>query len=119
MYEFSRPAFRRADSKYATHSPFHTLRSQPRRWGAIADSRSMNMRIPGVAVAALACVLTACAKKPDLNLYIWNDYLADDTIANFEKETGLKVATSNYGSNEELDSKLAPGKSGYDIVVPS
>ena len=29
------------------------------------------------------------------------------------------MAVSNYGSNEELDSKLAPGQSGYDIVVPS
>jgi putrescine transport system substrate-binding protein len=54
-----------------------------------------------------------------LNLYIWNDYLAEDTIANFEQETGIKVSQSNYGSNEELDSKLAPGNSGYDIVVPS
>jgi putrescine transport system substrate-binding protein len=54
-----------------------------------------------------------------LNLYIWNDYLADDTIANFEKETGIKVSVSNYGSNEELDAKLAPGASGYDVVVPS
>jgi putrescine transport system substrate-binding protein len=54
-----------------------------------------------------------------LNLYIWNDYLAPDTISNFEKETGIRVAVSNYGSNEELDSKLAPGNAGYDIVVPS
>ncbi|HEY8540327.1 MAG TPA: polyamine ABC transporter substrate-binding protein [Steroidobacteraceae bacterium] len=54
-----------------------------------------------------------------LNLYIWNDYLAEDTISNFEQETGIKVIVSNYGSNEELDAKLAPGNSGYDIVVPS
>jgi putrescine transport system substrate-binding protein len=54
-----------------------------------------------------------------LNLYIWNDYLAEDTIANFEKETGIKVSLSNYGSNEELEAKLAPGSAGYDIVVPS
>ena len=59
------------------------------------------------------------AEEKVLNLYIWNDYLAEDTIANFEKETGIKVSVSNYGSNEELDSKLAPGNSGYDIVVPS
>src|SRR5918994_1073371 len=59
------------------------------------------------------------AEEKVLNLYIWNDYLAPDTIANFEKETGIKVSLSNYGSNEELDSKLAPGNSGYDIVVPS
>lgn len=59
------------------------------------------------------------AEEKVLNLYIWNDYLAADTIANFEKETGIKVSVSNYGSNEELDSKLAPGNSGYDVVVPS
>jgi putrescine transport system substrate-binding protein len=84
-------------------------------------------------VAAVA--LSACGKKEEapaagvdakpageekvLNLYIWNDYLAPDTIANFEKETGIKVSVTNYGSNEELDAKLAPGSSGYDIVVPS
>jgi putrescine transport system substrate-binding protein len=84
----------------------------------------------------LGALVTACSKQQDaptsaapsgapaaeekaLNLYIWNDYLAEDTIANFEKETGIKVALSNYGSNEELEAKLAPGHSGYDIVVPS
>jgi putrescine transport system substrate-binding protein len=86
------------------------------------------------ALGGLAIVLglSACGKKDEapaagqaaaeekvLNLYIWNDYLADDTIPNFEKETGIKVMVSNYGSNEELDAKLAPGNSGYDIVVPS
>ncbi len=54
-----------------------------------------------------------------LNLYIWNLYLAPDTVSNFEKETGIKVSVTNYGSNEELDAKLAPGNSGYDVVVPS
>jgi putrescine transport system substrate-binding protein len=84
---------------------------------------------------AIAMALAACGKKEQapapaaaqappaeekvLNLYIWNDYLAEDTISNFEKETGIKVSVSNYGSNEELDSKLAPGNSGYDVVVPS
>jgi putrescine transport system substrate-binding protein len=87
-----------------------------------------------IAIAA-AAALSACGKKEEapaegataqpaaeekvLNLYIWNDYLAEDTIANFEKETGIKVSVSNYGSNEELEAKLAPGNSGYDIVVPS
>ena len=54
-----------------------------------------------------------------LNLYIWSDYFAEDTISNFEKQTGIQVDVSNYGSNEELEAKLASGHSGYDIVVPS
>ena len=59
------------------------------------------------------------AEDKSLNLYIWNDYLAPDTVSNFEKETGIKVSVSNYGSNEELEAKLSSGHSGYDIVVPS
>ena len=95
----------------------------------------MNYKLRAV-FGGLAIILSlgACGKKEEtpaaagnqpageekvLNLYIWNDYLAEDTIANFEKETGIKVSVSNYGSNEELDAKLAPGSSGYDIVVPS
>jgi putrescine transport system substrate-binding protein len=66
-----------------------------------------------------AATTTAAAEEPVLNLYIWNDYLAEDTIANFEKEAGIKVSVTNFGSNEEVDSKLAPGSSGYDVVTPS
>jgi putrescine transport system substrate-binding protein len=59
------------------------------------------------------------AEEKLLNLYIWSDYLAQDTISNFEKQTGIKVDVSNYGSNEELEAKLSSGHSGYDVVVPS
>src|SRR5690606_6821298 len=62
---------------------------------------------------------SATGEEPVLNLYIWNDYLAEDTISNFEKQTGIKVSVSNYGSNEELEAKLSAGNTGYDIVVPS
>ncbi len=54
-----------------------------------------------------------------LNIYNWSDYIAPDTIKNFEKETGIKVRYDNYDNNEILQAKLVAGKSGYDIVVPS
>ena len=54
-----------------------------------------------------------------LNIYNWSDYIADDTIANFEKETGIKVRYDVFDSNEILHAKLVAGKTGYDIVVPS
>jgi len=53
-----------------------------------------------------------------LNIYNWSDYIAEDTIKNFEKETGIKVTYDNYDSNEVLNTKLVAGKTGYDIVVP-
>ena len=54
-----------------------------------------------------------------LNIYNWSDYIADDTIRNFEKETGIKVRYDNYDNNEILQAKLVAGRTGYDIVVPS
>jgi putrescine transport system substrate-binding protein len=54
-----------------------------------------------------------------LNLFIWADYTAPDTITNFEKQTGIKVNVAFYDSNEDLETKLLAGSSGYDVVVPS
>ena len=54
-----------------------------------------------------------------LNVYNWSDYIAEDTLKNFEKETGIKVRYDIFDSNEILHAKLVAGKSGYDVVVPS
>ena len=82
------------------------------------------------AVCALA--LTACgggqpeagmpAKAPEekvLNVYNWSDYIAEDTVANFAKSTGIQVRYDVFDSNEVLETKLLTGRSGYDVVVPS
>jgi putrescine transport system substrate-binding protein len=77
------------------------------------------------AAGALAAAMlgTAGQARADeekvLNVYNWNDYIAKDTIANFEKETGIKVRYDLYDSNETLQAKLLTGKAGYDVVVPS
>src|SRR5215475_14188336 len=73
-----------------------------------------------LALAALAAsaLPARAAEEKVLNIYNWSDYIADDTIANFEKETGIKVHYDNYDANEILHAKLIAGKTGYDIVVP-
>jgi spermidine/putrescine-binding protein len=60
--------------------------------------------------------------KPEaktLNFYNWTDYIATDTIPNFQKETGIKVTYDNYSSNDELFAKMRTGGSGFDIIVPT
>ena len=58
--------------------------------------------------------------KPQvLNLYIWSDYLAANTLSDFEKQTGIKVHVAYFDTNETLETKLLAGSSGYDIVVPT
>jgi spermidine/putrescine transport system substrate-binding protein len=89
----------------------------------------------GLSLGAVGLVVSACGGKEkaeargpagdlgpmekELNLYIWSDYLARDTLPNFEKEFGVKVRYDTYESNEEMLAKLQAGASGYDIVVPS
>ncbi len=67
---------------------------------------------------ALAADAAQAAEDKVVNVYNWADYIGADTIAGFEKETGIKVRYDNFDSNEALHAKLVAGKSGYDIVVP-
>ncbi|MTI72451.1 polyamine ABC transporter substrate-binding protein [Stenotrophomonas acidaminiphila] len=90
----------------------------------------MNLRIltAGVALSLLA----ACGGKEQgaptadaggeakvLNVYNYSDYIAEDTIPNFEKATGIKVTYDVFDSDEMVETKLLTGDSGYDIVVPT
>ncbi len=79
-------------------------------------------------VLAICATLSACGEKSpekviasakEVFVYNWSDYIAEDTIANFEKETGIKVVYDVYDSNETLEAKLLSGSSGYDVVFPS
>lgn len=54
-----------------------------------------------------------------LNLYIWSDYLAPNTLSDFEKQTGIKVHASFFDTNETLETRLLAGQSGFDVVVPT
>lgn len=69
--------------------------------------------------SASAPQASAASEEKVLNIYNWSDYIAEDTIANFEAETGIKVTYSVFDSNEVLEAKLMAGNTGYDLVVPS
>ena len=70
------------------------------------------------AAAATASAAPANAEEKVLNIYNWPDYIAKDMIANFEKDTGIKVNYQTFENNEALNAKLVAGNTGYDIVVP-
>ncbi|MCU0773941.1 MAG: polyamine ABC transporter substrate-binding protein [Ideonella sp.] len=72
-----------------------------------------------VVAATMAALPSPAAAQGVLNIYNWSNYIAPNTVANFEKETGIKVRYDTFDSNEILHAKLVAGKTGYDIVVPS
>ena len=75
----------------------------------------------GMAAAGLATELAGCRRdtRPRLNVYNWSDYVAPDTISNFEAEFGVEVRYATYESNEEMLAKVLTGNSGWDVVFPT
>jgi putrescine transport system substrate-binding protein len=95
----------------------------------------MNNRVRTVLTAAsIALAVAACGKKETaeqaqqpaaaqeekvLHVFNWSDYIAEDTVPNFEKQSGIKVTYDVFDSNDVLETRLLAGNSGFDVVVPS
>ncbi len=69
--------------------------------------------------AALAATSGLALAQGQVNIYNWSDYVAEDTISNFEQRTGIRVSYDVYDSNEVLEAVMLAGRSGYDVVVPT
>jgi putrescine transport system substrate-binding protein len=70
-------------------------------------------------VALLVLSAGPAFAQKQVNVYNWSDYIAEDQLKAFAKDTGIKVNYTTYDSNEILDAKLRTGRSGYDVVVPT
>ncbi|MDP5291434.1 extracellular solute-binding protein [Oceanimonas sp. CHS3-5] len=74
----------------------------------------------GLLAAGITLALHAQAQEPaQVNFYNWSDYIAEDTLASFTKETGIDVTYDVFDSNEVLEAKLLAGNTGFDVVVPT
>lgn len=62
----------------------------------------------------------AAEDKGKVVVYNWSEYVPQDVLDDFTKETGIEVVYSTFESNEAMFAKLKllKGK-GYDVVVPS
>jgi spermidine/putrescine transport system substrate-binding protein len=68
----------------------------------------------------LTLFATATARAAaELNLFAWSEYVPQDVIDGFTRETGIKVNYETYASNEEMVSKLLAGATRYDLIQPS
>ncbi len=55
----------------------------------------------------------------ELNLFVWTEYIPQQTIDCFEQVYGITVNQSEYSSNEEMYAKLNAGGANYDLVQPT
>jgi putrescine transport system substrate-binding protein len=71
------------------------------------------------AMLAASCGQPAAAEEKRLYIYNWTDFIGPQTIAKFEKLTGIKVTYDVYDAEETMEARLMAGSSGYDVVSAS
>jgi putrescine transport system substrate-binding protein len=69
--------------------------------------------------AGLGAPAATEAEEKRLYIYNWSDFIGPDTVAKFEKLTGIKVTYDLYDAEETMEARLMAGGSGYDIVSAS
>lgn len=76
-------------------------------------------------VLGSAMVLASCGGSKqagsagELYVYNWGEYIDEDVIRMFEKETGIKVVYDVFETNEEMYPIIEAGGVNYDVVCPS
>lgn len=69
--------------------------------------------------ASVAAFSLQSAQAAELKIYNWSDYIDEEVLTDFTKETGIEITYDVFDSNEVLETKLLAGGTGYDIVVPT
>lgn len=54
-----------------------------------------------------------------LNLTTWPNYHDQATLDKFKELTGVSIALTIFGSNEEMLAQLQAGSTGWDVLVPT
>ena len=62
---------------------------------------------------------TAGGGENVLNVYIWSNYIAPETVQKFEKRYGVRVNVDLYDTNEAMLAKVQSGNVAYDVLCPS
>jgi spermidine/putrescine transport system substrate-binding protein len=89
------------------------------RW----ERRFMKSTVPILSVVLLCIGVGSCKHSGQdaqaINLFAWSEYVPQEVIDGFTRETGIKVNYEKYDSNEAMMTKLSQGSSHYDLIQPS
>lgn len=68
--------------------------------------------------AVAGCHVTARSDRV-LRIFNWSDYIAPHLVERFAKLHDCHIVYDSYASDAELETRLATGGGGYDLVFPS
>ncbi|MCL2216163.1 MAG: ABC transporter substrate-binding protein [Defluviitaleaceae bacterium] len=79
----------------------------------------MKKFILGVALlVTLAISFTGC-RGEEIRVFNWGNYMDESIFAEFRAQTGIRVRYSNFGSNEEMHTRVTGGGGAFDLIFPS
>lgn len=64
---------------------------------------------------AINCAMAENSDK--VNIWNWSYNIGEHTVANFEKDSGLKTNYVEYDSNELQETRLLAGNTGFDAAI--
>lgn len=74
----------------------------------------------GLAAPMILKATDALASSGSVKVFAWGDYVQPNIVEAFEKDTGIKMELTTFGSNDEAESTVrANGGKGFDVVFPS
>lgn len=75
-----------------------------------------------LALVLLACCFAGCggnSSKVTINVLNWGDYIDEELLNQFTRETGVAVKYTTMANNEEMLVKLSSSDCIYDVCFPS
>lgn len=84
-----------------------------KRFGALALTSLLSISL------FAGCGSSNSADNGVVYFYNCGDYIDEDLLSKFTKETGIKVDYSTYDTNEIMYQKLKSSPGSYDLVIPS
>jgi spermidine/putrescine transport system substrate-binding protein len=87
----------------------------------IKTSRRSLLKGTGAMIAGMTFMprFSLAEEEKKLNLYNWDTYFVEHTLADFSKATGIEAKMDLFADNDELFAKLKGGNPGYDVIVPT
>ncbi len=72
-----------------------------------------------VLLLVTGCAAPVALAAEEVNVFNWEDYISEEALELFERETGIKVNYMRFTTNEDMLVQVRADPTNYDVIFPS